>query len=192
MNRPSQAPSSSVSRSANWVAETNIRASFHALRAHAGPHQAATVLRIGSEHTAIATGQGSEPSAALVLEIGAHKTAREFFRRSPPTPLDMENAIALVEEEVMRAVPLLAPGSTLLCCDTVVRDIALVAGVHPGPSMVMSLDAMERVFERLAAVSEGRPAVHEGLPQDDDFAAALLILRECMHHWRFASVTVLA
>lgn len=195
MNEPSPActspvPSSPVTGSGASAAEADIRARFRVLRAGAGPAGAVTVLHIGAEHTAIATGQGSEASAVLVLDIGAQKTARQFFKRSPPTPLEMENAIATVEDEVMCAVPVLAPGSALLCSDAVVRDIALLAGVAPGEAMMMPLDAMERVFERLAAVAEGRPAVREGLPQGTDFAAALLILRECMHHLRFASVGV--
>ena len=196
MSEPSAAStspvqSSPVTGSGATAAESDIRARFRVLRVSGGPEGAVTVLHIGAEHTAIATGQGSETSAVLVLDIGAQKTARQFFRRSPPTPLEMENAIATVEDEVIRAVPMLAPGTALLCADTVVREIALLAGVAPGEAMAMPLDAMERVFERLAAVAEGRPAVREGLPQGADFAAALLILREFMHHLRFGAITVL-
>lgn len=192
MNETSPAPSLPAPDAGGSGADADIRARFRALRTGACPDGALTVLHIGAEHTAVATGQGHEASAVLVLDIGAHKTARQFFRRSPPTPLEMENAIATVEDEVIRAVPLLAPGSALLCSDVVVREIAVLAGLAPSPSMAMPLDAMERVFERLAAVAEGRPVVREGLPQDPDFAAALLILRECMHHLRFASLTVVA
>jgi hypothetical protein len=74
----------------------------------------------------------------------------------------------------------------------VVREIAVLAGAAPGPLMVVPIDAMERVFERLAAVAEGCPVVREGLPQGADFAAALLILREFMHHLRFAVVTMVS
>ena len=184
---PSLAPGADHS-----AVEDDIRARFRDLRALASPQVALTVLHIGPEHTAVATGQGSEASGVLVLDIGTQKTARQFFRRSPPTPLEMENAIAAVEDEVVRAVALLAPGSALLCSDAVVREIAVLSGVAPGPLMAMPLDAMERVFERLAAVAEGRPAVREGLPQGTDFAAALLILREFMHHLRFAAVTIVS
>jgi len=49
---------------------------------------------------------------------------------------------------------------------------------------------MEKTFDRLASVSLGRPAAHEGLPDSTAFAATLLILREFMHHLKFASLTV--
>jgi hypothetical protein len=51
---------------------------------------------------------------------------------------------------------------------------------------------VERVFNRLAAVAQGRPAAHEGLPEDPAFAARLLVLRELMHHMPFAAVTLLS
>jgi exopolyphosphatase/pppGpp-phosphohydrolase len=190
MKETSPAPVSPAPDAGASVADADIRVRFRALRAGACPAGAVTVLHIGAEHLAMATGQGDKATAALVLDIGARKTARQFFKRSPPTPLEMENAIATVEDEVMRAVPMLAPGSALLCSDAVVREIAVLAGMAPGPLMVMPIDAMERVFERLAAVAEGRPVVREGLPQGADFAAALLILREFMHHLRFESVAV--
>lgn len=188
MNEPSSAQASAPSDAVAMAGD--IRTRFRELWARAGLEGAVTVLHIGAEHTAIATGQGAEATAWRVLDIGAQKTARQFFRGSPPTPLEMENAIATVEDEVIRVAPLLAPGSALLCSDAVVHEMALLAGLAPGVSMVMPLDAMERVFERLAAVAEGRPMVREGLPQRPDFAAVLLILREFMHHLRFAAVTV--
>ena len=191
MNEPAPDHSSAAPDALAEAAQADIRARFRHLRARVGLDGALTVLHIGAEHTAIATGHGAEATAVLVLDIGAQKTARQFFRRSPPTPLEMENAIATVEDEVIRAVPMLAPGTALLCSDAVAREIALLAGVAPGESMAMPLDAMERVFERLAAVAEGRPVVREGLPQGADFAAALLILREFMHHLRFGAITVL-
>lgn len=190
MNEPTPAPLSTEPDAVAMAAQADIRARFRRLRASAGLDGAVTVLHIGAEHTAIATGQGAEAAAWLVLDIGAQKTARQFFKRSLPTPLELETAIATVEDEVIRAVPMFAPGTALLCADAVVREIALLAGVAPGESIAMPLDAMERVFERLAAVAEGRPVVREGLPQGADFAAALLILREFMHHLRFGSVAV--
>jgi len=51
---------------------------------------------------------------------------------------------------------------------------------------------MERVFSRLAAVVQGKPAAHEGIPDDNAFAATLLILREFMHHLGFSSIGLLS
>jgi NADP-dependent 3-hydroxy acid dehydrogenase YdfG len=53
----------------------------------------------------------------------------------------------------------------------------------------LSTEAMERVFDRLAAVVTGSSAARQGIPAGREFAATLLILREFMHHLRFTSIT---
>lgn len=57
--------------------------------------------------------------------------------------------------------------------------------------MQVSIEAMERSFDRLTSVALGRPASHEGIPSSNAFTATLLILREFMHHLQFTSITVL-
>ena len=74
--------------------------------------------------------------------------------------------------------------------DVALHDVATLAGVPPGPHRVLTLDVMERLFNRLAAVSEGRPAAQEGFPDDPAFAGTLLVLRELMHHLPFASLVL--
>ncbi len=54
--------------------------------------------------------------------------------------------------------------------------------------MRLTLEAMKRLFPRLAAVSEGRPAANEGLSESVEFATTLLLLRELMHHMPFAEL----
>jgi len=167
-------------------------ATLRIIEAEAAAGVPVTVLHIGAESTTVISGSAAEPATTLALALGAQKTAREFFRRSPPTPLEMENAIVTVEDEVVRALSIVKKGSSLFCADAAVREIAVLAGVPESARMILSLDAMERTFGRLAAVAEGRPAVREGLPDNTEFAATLLILREFMHHLRFFSITVLA
>lgn len=167
-------------------------ACYRAERAAVGPGAPLAVLHLGAQGSAVVAGTGAEPAVVLALDLGTQKTAQEFFRRHPPRPLELENAIATVEDEVMPSLVLLPQGCALLCGDALVREVALLAGVPPSPRMVLALEAIEAVFERFAAVSEGRPAALEGLPESLEFAAALLILREFMHHLRFDCVTVLS
>lgn len=168
--------------------ESSLRTLYQlALADHAG---AVTVLHLGAEDSTVLARSGREPAGAWRLALGTRKTAREFFRAALPSALEMETAIAAVEDEVLRLADLPA-GSRLVTGDTAMRRIAALAGVPRGERMVLSLDAMEALFQRLAAVIEGRPAAHENLPASAGFAAALLILREFMHHQRFATITVL-
>ena len=73
------------------------------LQAHSVPGRPLTLLYLGPERTLIVPVDpvGAAPhGAAITLALGTHKTARAFFRRDIPTPLELENAIASVEDEV--------------------------------------------------------------------------------------------
>ena len=147
-----------------------------------------TVLHIGVEHTVVATGSGPEPQSVLVLAVGVHKTAADFFHHTPPTPGEIENAIMVVEDEVNRARHQVVGHPTLLSTDPALHALADFAGAAPADTVDLSIDAVERLFDLLAALSQGRPASIAGIPSDTHFAARLLILREFMHHLHFASI----
>lgn len=170
--------------------ENEIRQQYGALRLGSPPGTAITVLHIGEEETAVATGVGAEPDAVLVLAIGSRKTAADFFRHTPPTPGELETAIMVVEDEVTRARSMAAGHPTLLTTDTALRELAQIAGIPDGPELILSLEAVEGLFDLLAALSQGRPASSAGIPADPAFAATLLILREFMHHLKFTAITV--
>jgi exopolyphosphatase/pppGpp-phosphohydrolase len=145
-------------------------------------------LHIGAQQTVVSTintGQGraiAEPVKSLVLELGFTQVAERHFRRDIPTPLELEYAIQTVEDQVVRARTLVVPGTWLASRDTNLHEIASAAHGHSTSPAVLTLEEVEHTFNRLAAVSLGRPAASEGLPIGKSFAATLLILREFMHH----------
>lgn len=149
-----------------------------------------TTLHIGSDVTRVTRTGGSQPDDTLVLRMGSERTATDFFRHTPPTPMEMENAIMEVEDEVIRAGKRLWKDSLLCTQDVGIREIAQLAGLPESARMVLQVDAVERLFDLLAAWVQGRPASSAGIPQDSGFAARLLILREFMHHLQFASITI--
>ena len=170
---------------------SHLRTLFAAARAQVPTSGTLVLLHIGAEQTGVAVGQTAEPAAWLALAIGAESTAREHFRHNPPSPLELENAIVTVEDEVTRARALIPAGATLVTSDAAIRQIALLSGVNGSGTLQLSLEAMERCFERLAQLSLGRPASSDNLPSNNPFAATLLILREFMHHLQFEAITVL-
>jgi exopolyphosphatase/pppGpp-phosphohydrolase len=172
--------------------ETEIRLRYGAIQRGLPEGTPITVLHIGEEQTAVASGAGAEPDAVLLLSIGSERTAAEFFQHTPPTPGELENAIMRVEDEVTRARAITVADSALFSADAAIREIALVAGLADQPTLVLALDAVERTFDQLAAVALGRPAGSAGIPASTAFAARLLILREFMHHLQFSSITVTA
>ena len=147
-------------------------------------------LHIGVDHTTVSKSLVGVPAGFIVLAIGSGTTAAEFFKQAPPTPLEMEHAIQAVEDEVMRARTLATPDCTLLTHDASIRHLALRSGVLAGQSMLLSIDAVERQFDLLAALTQGRPSTSAGIPTDIGYASTLLILREFMHHLQFSAITI--
>ena len=70
----------------------------------------------------------------------------------------------------------------------------ILQGVFAAPAAALrwSLDEMEDLFNRIAMVSQGRLSGQEALPTAPEFYAAMVILRECLYHLRFAGVVVQA
>jgi exopolyphosphatase/pppGpp-phosphohydrolase len=150
-----------------------------------------TLLEIGPEHTTIAMRDGADAPVHLVLQLGTTRIARSHFRHAPPTPQELEDAIQAIEDELASAHRVIKGDSMLVTKDAAIRELARVAGASPNPTLNLSRDAVEATFNRMVARSSGRPAERDGLPSDAQFTAALLILRELMHHLSFESIAVL-
>lgn len=163
---------------------------YQALRAESAADIAITTLHIGAAHTWVLTGTADTPAVIRTLDIGARVTATTCFAHQPPTEAEMEHAIMRVEDAVMPVRALLVPHSTLYTADSGIRQIALSAGLPARPELQLPLQAVEHLFNRLAALSQGRPASQDTLPQDATFAATLLILRECLHHLGFDHIVI--
>ena len=170
--------------------EATLQQAYAAARAQAGPGACVVLLHMGAGQCGMAVGTGAQAEVLKSMPLGLERTAREYFKTTPPTPLAMENAIQVVEDVVMPLRALIPQGAQLFSADTAVQEIALLSGVRPDLPQTLWLEAMERTFNRLSAVVEGSPAGHQGLPVSNRFAVALLILREFMHHLQFAQVVV--
>lgn len=115
--------------------------------------------------------------AGTALAIGFRRIAREHFKREPASALEIEGAIAAIEDEIARAKP--PRGMRLVTDDAMVREIAVDAGVSPGPAILLAREAVEQAFERSLRRAP-----------DNEHMAALLILRELMHHLGIESIEV--
>lgn len=149
-----------------------------------------TRLHIGHEYTTVTTVNHGGANLQQDLTIGATSTSLAYFRHNPPTAYEMEAAIMAVEDEVIRISPAVNQKSQRVTKDSAIAEIAQLAGLPLQAEFTLPLEAVERMFDRLAAVMMGRPAASEGIPADNVFAARLLILREFMHHLQFPAITV--
>ncbi|MCZ8093953.1 MAG: hypothetical protein O9331_10750 [Acidovorax sp.] len=207
-HEPLQSPSSTVAPSVladlpPWAAEVIER-----MRMEGTPTaptefaQPLALLNLGAHTTQVCLCSPAEarPAHLLVLPLGIEATAQRFFHAAIPSPLDLETAIAHVEDEVYLAHQQYQPWAEAVqavcgpvawwSADEALAELAGLAGVPAAVDQVLALDAMERLFQRLSYVAQGRPAVSEGLPERASFFAALLLLRELMHHMPFHTLHV--
>jgi len=82
------------------------------------------MLQISPDYTLLALAtKGIEPDVIWQFNIGFEKTANQFFRHNPPTPGEVENAIMVVEDEVMQMSKLIPAGTHLFSSDVAVKEI---------------------------------------------------------------------
>lgn len=157
-----------------------------AARAGSPTYVGTTLLHVGDEHAVVLIGQGDRPEFVHQLDLGRARMARDHFHHDPPTSREIELAIDLAEDEIMRlGKP--ADGATSLWS----TSPALQAwGALAGPAM--TIETVEGWFQQLASVALGQPGAMRGLPAGREAAATLLVLREFMHHRGHGSITVVA
>lgn len=118
------------------------------------------------------------------LPLGLHTLAQYRFQGRMPDALALEQGIEEVEDAIMPAGPWLPRPVHLQTHDALLHDIACLAMAEN----VLTRDAVEQLFERLARQAERAGPADALLPQDPVWAAALLVLRECLHHWHVSEL----
>lgn len=117
----------------------------------------------------------------VLLAVSPHAIAQRQWPQGRPGPLQLEQAIDDVENAIEKA-GLLHADRGLLRVDAGLS--ALLQPVLQGPA-TFGRDAVEAAFSRLVAASG--PAGHAGAASGDS-AAALLLVRELMHHLGFQAL----
>jgi GTPase involved in cell partitioning and DNA repair len=108
------------------------------------------------------------------------------FRHDPPTAVELERAIDIVEDALMAAKAPPGAGAGLTTFEPTLRRL-------PGLELVgatLSRDAVEMLFQQLASIALGMPAPQGSTLTDRVTAAALLIVRESMHHLDFGTIRI--
>lgn len=192
-NQDSTLPPAWADRSETWVAELGIPAQAcrysarHELtremaedfvrwsRALLSPPP----LRLHLDENVLSLESGTRK---LELAAGTAQITTRHFQDQPPSPGELEAAIQTIEDALM-ACGDLVDTHTLVSSDAWLLQLARFAGCSPER---IDRDQVETCFNRLAALSEGHPLTQDPLPDDPQFPARLLILRELMHHLDFS------
>ena len=152
------------------------------------PHQALALFAVeGPVCTLLVSDSDTSAPVLHHLPLGLQSLTQRSFQQRMPTPAQLETGIMEVEDAVMPLARLLPAHTLLATRDPLLRHLALqaVGGHAPGEVPAITREAIEALFERLVAQSS-RHYSHQDpdLPQDPRAAAALLVLREILHHWQ--------
>jgi len=151
---------------------------------------AQTTLELGAETSTLVCIEDGQVVLQYSLPLGIASLARQWMRHTPPTPLDMEHAIEQTEDVVMPLAAKLVRTDRLLLRGSGAALILKAVSAKPDEALQWNLDDVEVLFNRIAMVSQGRPSGQEALPTAPEFYAAMVILRECLHHLRFGEFVV--
>jgi hypothetical protein len=148
-----------------------------------------TTLHIGATHSTVQPDGAAAEAPVLSLPMG-YLSPGQALRHQPPTPLELENAIAAIEDIVMPLARAMPPATQLrITADPLALRLCELAGPACAPGCLLGIDAVEALFNDMAAVSSGRPSA--GSPfLEAALCGYLLILREFMHHLAFGDVIV--
>ncbi|MDU1145088.1 hypothetical protein [Aeromonas rivipollensis] len=141
------------------------------------------LLSLGDRESRVRLTGEDGVSREFVLALGLDAMTPGPFSRDPPTSLELEQAIMVVEDVLMPLAARIPPHPLVQLHSPVPLAEAL-------GSRVQSRESIERLFGQLVAMVEGDPLASAQLPRDRRVTAALLILREWMHHLNAGSVAL--
>ena len=149
-----------------------------------------TLFHLGTDTSTVLCTEDGRVVLQQDLALGTAWLARQWMRHTPPTSLDLEHAIEQTEDVVMPLAAKLVRTERLQLRGTGAALILQSVGARPDETLRWSLDEVEDLFNRIAMVSQGRPSTQEALSTAPEFYAAMVILRECLHHLRFSEVVL--
>lgn len=149
-----------------------------------------TVLELRGDLGLVQRVAGAQTLFCREFPLGVDSLVRQSLRHAPPWPIELEHAIELTEEAVMPLAAQFAHSAGLVLQGLGASLIAQSLETIGIAQTSLTLDEVEALFNRLVSVSQGRPAGQETLPTDPRVVAAMLMLREFMHHLHFAQVSL--
>lgn len=169
------------------------------------PHQAIAMFDVGDRTCYLLISEGNQGHPAPVIHymhLGLHLLTQRTFKKSMPTATQMETAIMVVEDAVMPLARLVPPHSVLATRDPLLLRIARDAagdatlgttplGEGEAPPSV-SRDAIEALFNEVVnQITGASRSYRTDIPQEPRWIAALVLLREVLHHWQFPIMRLL-
>ncbi len=152
-------------------------------------------LIIGEAQTSfeIFTDSKEDSSKSYLVNIGYEDVSNRFFKKFPPTYDEVDYAINYTEELIVPLHNSIDSNMLLYSNDSHLKEVASIAfNTYTDENGFLTLPTveLESVFNRLSDIIKGLPASQDVIPQDNKFAAYMLILREILHHLYFKAIKI--
>lgn len=119
------------------------------------------------------------------------KSILDRLGHEPPTAYELEVAIADIEDALMPVISKLPERRYLVTSEPMISQISKAVGVDTGEQVDLRMESVELLYYRLVELSYGTPSARLGVPETREFVAAVLFLRELMHHAGFDVIHIL-
>lgn len=167
------------------------------------PHQAIAMLDVGNRRSRLMISEGLHGHAHPVfhhLLMGLDLLAKRTFKGRMPSEAQLEQGIMLVEDAVMPIARLIPSDHVFVTRDPCLLDVAEHTLQRTSPHTVttqagrlplLTRDAIEAQFDALVRYTAHPQSASAQIPPSPRWAAALLLLREILHHWQVSAVGLL-
>ncbi|MCW3479830.1 hypothetical protein OL229_09710 [Neisseriaceae bacterium JH1-16] len=169
----------------------SLSTQWQALQTRYGKEPPIVLLHLREQQTQLACPGNNALPNVITIPIGiATLYARHLSSR--PTPASLEAAIMEVEDALAPVRAQLPVAGRLYGADPGLPLIARAAGLAAcdADSQALSATAVEQLFQRYCQFVESGVPLRQDWP--DTAPAALLILRELLHHLAFSDIHIVA
>lgn len=122
----------------------------------------------------------------VTVPVGPRGIAESTLHHDPSTPGELERAIDVIEDALAATRLQQTRRGTLVSSSALLRDLPALGEA----GSALDREQVERLFQALASRARGTPVSSAEMPDGKGTAAALLILRELMHHLGFDRIAI--
>ena len=145
-------------------------------------------LHIAARETVAALRVPGAEDRRFVLPIGCDTLWPLPAHGGGPSPLELENAIQVVEDQIEGLHRHVPAGSRLMVGARALAPLQRVGAIRGVPNGAIGLADIEHEYQQLAARAMGAPSARGSGFDHPAGDALVLILRECLHHLGFDAV----
>ncbi len=142
-------------------------------------------LQLGESGVTFRYNNASKLPGISTLPLGYQMIAKQFFKKEIPTDSETDYAINYIEDELMLHPELKGGKQSLLTTDDMLKAIFVKNKLTAD---TFSRQRVEDLFTDYARVAMGTPASFMDVEVTREDFAALLVLREIMHHLDFEQI----